>query len=329
VEHGNVPAPGDPADALDGPADLFKAMFDTSRVASFVFDEATFEILIANEAALRFYGYSSDRFTSLKVPDLVDADHWNIVGESLRGGHPRDVENVHRHADGHLLPVSVSAYRLVFPTRVIWNVQVQDRAALAEGVRASIDAAVTSVERALRARDPYTANHQVRVAALACAIGERLGFTDDQMLGLRTAAELHDIGKIGLPSEILNFPGPLSAPAVELIRTHPRVGHDMIETIPFTTPVARIVLEHHERIDGSGYPARLTGEQMLPESRVLAVADVAEAMTAHRPYRPALPVSAALDELERGRGRAYDRDAVDHCRDLLTGGFEFPGLALG
>jgi PAS domain S-box-containing protein/putative nucleotidyltransferase with HDIG domain len=324
------PPVGKRLDLLDGPAELFRAMFATSRIPSFVFDEATLTMLIANEAALGFYGYSEEEFLGLRVTDLVDESHWDVAQEAMRSGQPRDIENVHRNALGHRLPVRVSGFRLVFPARVVWNIQVQDRSAEVEGLRTSIGAAVTAVERALRARDPYTAHHQTRVAHLCAAIADRLGLAEDARLGLCTAAELHDIGKIGLPSEILNFPGRLSAPAVELVRTHAQVGHDLIETIPFGQPVARIVLEHHERLDGSGYPRGLTGDDMLMESKILAVADVAEAMTAHRPYRPALPVGVAVDELQSGRGRLYDAHAVDIGIELLTGpDFEFPGPALG
>lgn len=323
-------ATAEPDGVLAGPADLFRAMFDTSRVPSFVFDEATSAILIANDAAAAFYGYTREQFLRLSVRALLDDEHWALALDAIAAGQARDVDNVHLRRDGTGIPVRVSGYRLVLPTRVIWNVQVQDRSEVVEGVRESVTAAVTAVERALAARDPYTAHHQLRVAHLCRAIGGRMGMRGEVVDGLCTAAELHDIGKIGLPSEILNFPGRLSAPAVELVRTHAQVGHDMIETIPFRWPVARIVLEHHERLDGSGYPHGKLGDDLLPESRVLAVADVAEAMTAHRPYRPALPIGQAVQELEDGAGRLYDPEAVEHCVALLTDGtFEFPGPALG
>lgn len=318
------------AGSLGGPADLFKAMFDASRVASFVFEEPTLRIVIVNAAACAFYGYGEDSLLDMTVPDLLDASHWQRARAAMAGGQARDVDNIHRHADGHPLSVRVSAYRMVTTTKVIWNVQVQDRSDAVAGLRMSIEGAVTAVQRALRARDPYTANHQSRVAVLSEAIAERLGLSGDVIDGLRTAAELHDIGKIGLPSEILNFPGPLSGPAMELVRTHAQVGHDLIESIPFPWPVARIVLEHHERLDGSGYPRGLSAGDLLMQSKILAVADVAEAMTAHRPYRPALPLSSALDELQGGQGSRYDTDAVTACTGLLRhGGFQFPGLPLG
>lgn len=305
-------------------------MFDTSPVPSFLCEERTLAILLANQAALGFYGYTEEQFLALKVPDLVAPDHWQVVQENMAAGAPRGVENVHVHADGRLLPVCVSAHRLDLPMRPLWNVQVTDRSMMVGAVRQSVVAAVTSVERALRARDPYTANHQVRVALLATTIAELMTLPDQVRESLRIAAELHDIGKIGLPSEILNFPGRLSAPAVELIRTHAQIGHDMIDTIPFEGPVARIVLEHHERLDGSGYPHGGVGDDLLVESRVLAVADVVEAMTAHRPYRPALPMEAALEEIRGGRGRLYEPEVVDACLHLITEtGFQFPGPALG
>ena len=318
------------ADPLEGPADLFRAVFDTSPVASFVVDEASLGVVIVNDAALALYGYPRAGFLALRVTDLLADSDWQLSWATTSRGELRDLDTVHRDARGALMDVRVSAYRLMFPGRAVWNVQVQDRSTSVAEMRVSLGATVTAMERAVRARDPYTANHQRRVAHLCVTIAEELSLEPDLVLGLRTAAELHDIGKIGLPSEILNFPGPLSAPAAALVRTHPQVGHDMIETIPFRWPVARIVLEHHERLDGSGYPHGLVGSSILLESRILAVADVAEAMTAHRPYRPALSVEAALAELSDGSGELYEPDVVGVCTRLLTSGeFEFPGLALG
>lgn len=173
-------------------------------------------------------------------------------------------------------------------------------------------------------RDRYTAGHQRRVTRLACDIGQLLGLSADQIEGLKVAGLVHDIGKISVPAEILNKPGKLTDHEYSIIKTHPRVGYDMLRKIDFPWPVADTVLEHHERLNGSGYPSGLSGESIVPHARILAVADVVEAMASHRPYRPAHPLEAALDEIKRNRASLYDPHAVDACSDLIaSSGFTF------
>jgi HD-GYP domain-containing protein (c-di-GMP phosphodiesterase class II) len=174
-------------------------------------------------------------------------------------------------------------------------------------------------------RDPYTAGHQKRVAGLARAIGEELGLPADRRDGLHTAGLIHDLGKISVPAEILSKPSKLTAIEFSMIKVHPQAGFDILKSIEFPWPVARMVLEHHERLDGTGYPGGLRGEDILLESRILAVADVVEAISSHRPYRPALGIEAALDEIEVRRGIFYDAAVVDACRRLFREkGFRLP-----
>lgn len=184
-------------------------------------------------------------------------------------------------------------------------------------LRASLVDSIQAIAATLEMRDPYTAGHQRRVAALATAIGREMGLTETQVEGLHLAASIHDVGKIHIPSEILNKPGRLSALELELIKTHAQAGHDILKDIRFPWPIARIVLEHHERIDGSGYPHRLRGDQILCESKILTVADVVEAMTSHRPYRPGLGLEVALEHIASHRGDWYDPEAVDICLRLF------------
>jgi PAS domain S-box-containing protein len=186
--------------------------------------------------------------------------------------------------------------------------------------RRALEGTVRTLGRAIELRDPYTAGHQRRVAILADAIAARLGWLGDQALSLHLASEVHDIGKISVPAEILSKPGRLTTTEFALIRTHSSVGHDLLAPTDFGMPVAEIVLQHHERLDGSGYPRGLVGDGILPQARVLAVADVVEAMISHRPYRPALPVETALAEIEEGAGRRYDAEAAAACRGLLDDG---------
>ncbi len=177
----------------------------------------------------------------------------------------------------------------------------------------TIEAIALMVEK----RDPYTAGHQKRVAEFAAAIATRMGLGEERIQGIRIGGSIHDVGKIHLPAEILNRPGRLTDAEFQLIRTHCQVGYDIIKDVRFPWPIARMLLQHHERLDGSGYPAGLKGEDILLEARILAVADVVEAITSHRPYRAALPLDTALEEIVSGRGSRYDIHAVDSCLQII------------
>jgi len=166
-------------------------------------------------------------------------------------------------------------------------------------------------------RDPYTAGHERRVAEIAVAIGAELGFDAPRLEGLRVAGHLHDIGKITIPAEILSKPGKLSAIEFMLIQGHAQASYDILKNVEFLWPVAEIALQHHERMDGSGYPQGLKGEAILLEARIMAVADVVEAMSSHRPDRAGLGIEKALTEIDRGRGSAYDADVSDACLRLF------------
>jgi hemerythrin-like metal-binding protein/putative nucleotidyltransferase with HDIG domain len=173
-------------------------------------------------------------------------------------------------------------------------------------------------------RDPYTVGHEKRVANLAVAIAQEMGLVKHVIEGIRVGASLHDVGKISIPAEILGKPVKLSAIEYEMIKTHSAAGYDILKDVVFPWPVDKIALQHHERLDGSGYPNGLRGNEILLEARIVAVADVVEAMNSHRPYRPGLGINAALDEIMRGRGTLYDPDVVDVCIKLIKEkGFEF------
>jgi response regulator RpfG family c-di-GMP phosphodiesterase len=195
------------------------------------------------------------------------------------------------------------------------------RAQLAASLEDTIEALAATVGR----RDSYTARHARRVAVLACALGAELGLDDAALEGLRIAGVVHDFGKVVVPGEVLARPDGLSDDERSLVRTHPEIGHRALEGIAFPWPIAKAVLQHHERLDGSGYPSGLRGGAILPESQILAVADVVEAMASRRPYRAALGLDAALQEVDRNRGRLYDPDVVDACLRLFTErGFTLP-----
>jgi len=181
----------------------------------------------------------------------------------------------------------------------------------------SLLAAVQAMATALEKRDPYTAGHQRRVAALSTAIGQGIGLSSHRLQGLHIGALIHDIGKIQVPIEILARPGRLREEEMNLLRVHPVAGWEIIRDIEFSWPIGSMILQHHERLDGSGYPHGLAGDDIIMEARIIAVADVVEAMAAHRPYRPALGIEAAIGEILSGRGVRYDAAVVDVCRDLF------------
>ncbi len=184
-------------------------------------------------------------------------------------------------------------------------------------LHASLEETVTSLSSTVEKRDPYTAGHQQRVDLLACAIAKELGLSPERIEGLHIAALLHDIGKITLPSEYLAKPARLTFEERALVECHPEVGHQILQTIHFPWPVANIVHQHHEHLDGSGYPLGLTDPDILLEAKILAVADVVEAMSSHRPYRPSLGIARALREIQEGRGIRYHAPSVDACMRLI------------
>jgi len=175
----------------------------------------------------------------------------------------------------------------------------------------------------LESREPGLLEHQRHVTHLACAIARGMGLPPEQIEGLSIAAMVHDIGKVFIPLEIINKSGSLSSVEMALVKIHPQVGHYILQNLDFSRPVAAIVLQHHERLDGSGYPARLKGEEILLEARILAVPDVIEAMAYCRPHRINLGLDTALQEVSRNRGILYDPEVVDVCLDLFDRGYDF------
>ena len=176
---------------------------------------------------------------------------------------------------------------------------------------------VESLASMLEKRDPYTSGHQKKVSVLACAIAEEMGLPAEIIEGIHIAAILHDIGKISIPAEFLSKPGRLSPIEFDIIKTHPVNAYEMLKAIDFPYPVAQIILQHHEKMNGSGYPYGLLGPDILLESRIITVADVVEAISSHRPYRPALGIQYALEEITQNAGKLYDREVVEACLTLF------------
>lgn len=200
---------------------------------------------------------------------------------------------------------------------VINGHDVTERDHYLASLEATLDAVSVSAANMVELRDPYTAGHQRQVAQIAVAVARDLVLPDEEVQGIEVAATLHDIGKIAIPAEILGRPGRLSPAEFEMVKTHCQAGHDIVAEVPFPQPVAKMILQHHERLDGSGYPRGLKGGDILMGSQIVSVADVLSAMASHRPYRPALGKSAALDELRANSGRLYDKDAVDSVMRVI------------
>lgn len=176
---------------------------------------------------------------------------------------------------------------------------------------------VTALSSAVEKRDPYTAGHQERVKQLSCAIASELNLPQKQISGVSMSAVIHDVGKVYIPTQILNKPGKLNDAELTLIKVHPQVGYDILKGIDFPWPIAEVVLQHHEKIDGSGYPQGIKNDKILFEAKIIGVADVVEAMASHRPYRPSLGIDKALQEIERFKGSKFDAQIVDTCVKLF------------
>jgi putative nucleotidyltransferase with HDIG domain len=238
------------------------------------------------------------------------------------------IEITAMHKDGHIIPVELSIVPLKQGDKLTFNAFIRDLSELSKHkealeaselvIRESLIGTILAISKAVEARDPYTAGHQQRVSRLARSIAQKMGLDKELIEGIRMGAIIHDIGKIQLPAEILSKPGKLTEAEFELIKSHPESGFKILEDVKFPWPVADIAYQHHERIDGSGYPRGLKGDEICLEAKVIAVADVVEAMSSHRPYRPSLGMEMAIDEIKNHRGTKYDEACVDACVKLLA-----------
>jgi len=187
-----------------------------------------------------------------------------------------------------------------------------------EKLRRALKGTIYALASTVEKRDPYTAGHQKRVTTLACAIASEMGLPEEKVDGIRMGGVIHDLGKMYVPAEILSKPGQLNEVEFKMIRAHANVGYDILKQVEFPWPIAQVIVQHHERMDGSGYPSGLSGENILLEARIIGVADVFEAISSHRPYRPALGIDKAIEEISQRKGILYDPEVVDACLRLFT-----------
>lgn len=286
------------------------------------------KILLANRAMAKMFGYDSPEEFIDAVKDM-GRQHYvhpeerdRIKAQIERSGAVVNYESRHYRKDGSVFWVSVTmqAFRDASGQVLYYegiDEDITDRKESVERLRKALGSTVQAISMAVELKDPYTAGHQRRTADLARAIATEMGLSADRLDFIRIAATIHDIGKIALPAEILSKPTKLSEIEFSLIKTHSQQGYDILKGIDFPWSVADVILQHHERMDGSGYPGGLKGDEILPEAKILSVADVVEAIASHRPYRPAYSIEAALDEIEKNKGVLYEAEVVDACLRLF------------
>ena len=276
------------------------------------------DLILSDYQLPTFDGISALAVAVIEAPDVPFIFVSGAIGEqlaieTLKGGATDYVFK------GHLNQLAPAVSRALEEAR-----EKRARRSAEDGLRQTLvklqrtlDQTVEALASITEIRDPYTAGHQQRVAQISSAIGEEFGLPRDMVEGIHVAGTLHDIGKIAVPAEILTKPSKLLEMEFGLVKTHPQVGYQILKGIEFPWPVAEAVLQHHERLDGSGYPRGLSANEIISEARILAVADVVEAMASHRPYRPAFGIDMALDEILRGRGTIFDPEVCDACIRLF------------
>ncbi|WP_269621109.1 PAS domain S-box protein [Zhongshania sp. BJYM1] len=300
---------------------IFRKLIDGASDIMAIIDSATLTILDMNEHGIGKLGYTREELTHLQLQDIDNSDEaailWKLSKQPLVAS-TIQYESSFCRRDGSTYPVDIIIERVETDIQYLFLSarDITEKRRLERGMRDTIEALASTMEK----RDPYTAGHQVRVAKIAAAIGANMGLSANTIRGLELAGIVHDIGKITVPAEILSKPGRLSVPEFDLIKQHPQTGYEILNNVDFPWPIAEIVQQHHERCDGSGYPLGLCRDKILIEARILAVADVIESISAHRPYRPALGIDVAIKEIQEGREIHYDADAVDAALALYSKG---------
>lgn len=296
----------------------------------------------------KLLGYSVQEAMAKPMEEVFTPDSFKfameVLGEELEKekrkqkdlGRSRSLELELIRKDGLIVPVEVNYTFLrdaeAWPSELLAiarDVSTQKQAQKeskqsTERLIKAMESTISAMAMIVEIRDPYTAGHQRRVAQLACAIAKEIGLSEDQITGLRLAGLIHDIGKIRVPIEILINPDGLTASEFTMIKMHPAIGYDILKTMDLPWPIAQAIHQHHERLDGSGYPLGLLAKDIILEARILAVADVVEAISSHRPYRPARGIDVALDEICRNKNISFDATIVDTCVRLFREqGFKF------
>jgi PAS domain S-box-containing protein/putative nucleotidyltransferase with HDIG domain len=317
----------------------FTSIFKNNPEAIVYVDEQG-NILDINSRFFELFGYSLEEIKGKNInsgiihpPDKIEEGK-DLDSKTLSKGYI-NFETIRKKKDGTLFPVSISGSPVIvngqhrgiigmildITNRKITEEQLKESF---KKVQKTMKDSIYTLSRVIEARDPYTAGHQRKVSKLAVVLAKDMGLPQDRIEGIKITALIHDIGKINVPVEILSKPGKLSEMEFDLIKNHSQKGYEILKTIDFPWPVAEIVLQHHEKMNGSGYPRGLKGDEILLEAKIICVADVVEAMSSHRPYRPALGIDKALEEISKNKGILYDPEVVDVCLKLFKEkGFKF------
>ncbi|HUS04045.1 MAG TPA: PAS domain S-box protein [Dehalococcoidia bacterium] len=306
-----------------------KTILDYVQSGIIVVDVETHKIVDANPSAIEMFGVPKEQVIGFIChryicPAEVGQCPITDLGQSVNNS-----ERVLLKANGESVPILKTVIPIIFSGRkhlLESFVDITERKKAEEQLERSFVELAETVSRAIATRDPYTAGHQRRVAELARLVGDKMGLDKDRLMGLYIGGLLHDIGKVSTPASILSKPGKLSDEEWALVRAHTREGHEILDGAYFPWPVVDMALHHHERLDGSGYPDGISGDELSLENRILGVCDVVEAMSSFRPYRPARSLPEILIELRAGKGTKYDPDVVDIMLEIIESGeYELKG----
>lgn len=325
-------------EALRESEEKFRKLAETAPVAIFIYQDDRF--VWANHLMDQLTGYDHQELLHLSLWDIVHPDHRELVmnrgGVSFRtSGPPSRFEFKLATKSGKIRWCDFAAAQIEYggkPAVIASAYDITDRKIsdeelirTSDNLHHAVGGTIQAMALAVEIRDPYTSGHETRVTDLATTIAREIDLPVKQVEAVNMAATIHDVGKLYIPAEILSKPGNLNSMEVRLIQTHAQAGYDILKDITFPWPLANIVYQHHERLDGSGYPQNIKGDDILKEARIIAVADVVEAMSSHRPYRPTLGVDKALEEIDRNRCKLYDDEVVETCIKLFQKlGYKMP-----
>jgi len=291
-------------------------------------------IIYANEAGAYYLGYSREMMTGMNINYFLPPNFLSVETKHreekihLKGNNNHAFELNLVDNENRIIPYEVSSSPFIKDKEVMGVLYIArniSKRKEAESklrnsmnqIKKTMNATIMTMAKVVETRDPYTAGHQRNVSRLATLIAREMGLSSNEIEGIRVASLLHDIGKLDIPSDLLSKPRRLTDVEFNLIKSHPQIGYDILKNIDFPWPVSQLILQHHERLDGSGYPGGLIGKEIQLGAKIIAVADVVEAMSSHRPYRPALGLEKALQEIQDYSGILYDKEVVKNCIYLI------------